>query len=203
MRHPYIIYTIPFISAFIHWVTIWMALKLLFHPKKPVYILGFKLQGVFPKKQLQIAENLGQVVANELLSFRDIEEKMTNPEKIKDMIPVLEQHIDHFLRYKLSDAMPVLSMFIGEGTINKIKGIFVTELEELFPELIKQYLSSVENELDLQKIVTDKVAAFSSEKLEIILNHILTKEFRFVEVIGTILGFMIGLLQIFFSYLIR
>ncbi|HEY6082056.1 MAG TPA: DUF445 family protein, partial [Chitinophagaceae bacterium] len=166
-------------------------------------ILGFKLQGVFPKKQLQIAENLGQVVANELLSFRDIEEKMTNPEKIKGMIPVLEQHIDHFLRYKLSDAMPVLSMFIGEGTINKIKGIFVTELEELFPELIKQYLSSVENELDLQKIVTDKVAAFSSEKLEIILNHILTKEFRFVEVIGTILGFMIGLLQIFFSYLVR
>lgn len=203
MKHPYIIYTIPFISAFIHWVTIWMALKLLFHPKKPVYILGFKLQGVFPKKQLQIAENLGQVVADELLSFRDIEEKMTDPEKIKGMIPVLEQHIDHFLRYKLSDAMPVLSMFIGEGTINKIKGIFVTELEELFPELIKRYLSSVENELDLQKIVTDKVAAFSSEKLEIILNKILTKEFRFVEVIGTILGFMIGLLQIFFSYLVR
>ncbi len=203
MKHPYLIYTIPFISAFIHWVTIWMALKLLFHPKKPVYILGFKLQGVFPKKQLQIAENLGQVVADELLSFRDIEEKMTDPEKIKGMIPVLEKHIDHFLRHKLSDAMPVLSMFIGEGTINKIKGIFVTELEELFPELIKQYLSSVENELDLQKIVTAKVAAFSSEKLEIILNKILTKEFRFVEVIGTILGFMIGLLQIFFSYLIR
>lgn len=203
MKHYYLIYAIPFISAFIHWLTIWMALKLLFHPKKPVYILGFRLQGVFPKKQMQIAENLGQIVADELLSFRDIEEKMTDPEKIRAMIPVLEQHIDHFLRYKLSDALPVLSMFIGDNTINKIKGIFVAELEELFPRLIRQYLYSVEHELDLKKIVTEKVAGFSSEKLEVILNHILTREFRFVEVIGTVLGFFIGLLQIFFSYLVR
>ena len=46
------LYSIPFISAFIHWLTIRMALKLLFHPRQPKRILGFTLQGVFPKKPI-------------------------------------------------------------------------------------------------------------------------------------------------------
>ena len=45
----------------------------------------------------------------------------------------------------------------------------------------------------------EKIKAFSGEKLENMLNQIMTKEFRFIEVIGTILGFLIGLLQIVFS----
>src|SRR5258708_1117189 len=73
------LYTIPFISSFIHWLTIWMALKLLFHPRQPKKILGFTLQGVFPKKQQQIAENLGRIVGQELLSFEDIEQTSPIP----------------------------------------------------------------------------------------------------------------------------
>ncbi len=78
MRIPWWFYTIPLISAFIHWLTIWMALKLLFHPRRPRKVLGFTLQGVFPKKQKQIAESLGRIVGQELLSFGDIEEN-TSP----------------------------------------------------------------------------------------------------------------------------
>ncbi|HLX67088.1 MAG TPA: hypothetical protein VKR41_08835, partial [Puia sp.] len=79
-RMTWWLYTIPFISAFIHWLTIWMALKLLFHPRNPRRILGFTLQGVFPKKQKQIAESLGRIVGQQLLSFRDIERPITDPE---------------------------------------------------------------------------------------------------------------------------
>ena len=41
---------------------------------------------------------------------------------------------------------------------------------------------------DLEKIVVDKIANFSSDRLETMLNQILTKEFRFVEVIGAALA---------------
>jgi uncharacterized membrane protein YheB (UPF0754 family) len=90
-------YTIPVISAFIHWLTIWMALKLLFHPRKPRKILGFTLQGVFPKRQPQIAESLGRIVGQELLSFTDIESDDHHPENVSKMLPLVEEHVDHFL----------------------------------------------------------------------------------------------------------
>ena len=92
--------------------------------------------------------------------------------------------------------MPMISMFVGDKTINQLKGVFIAELTELFPLIMKNYMNNMQEDLDLEKIVTDKVSLFSSDKLEQILNAIMSKEFRFVEVIGGVLGFLIGLFQV-------
>jgi uncharacterized membrane protein YheB (UPF0754 family) len=186
----------PVISAFTGWFTTWVAIKMLFHPRKPLKILGLKIQGIFPKNQQQIAEKLGEVVSKELLSFKEIEEKITNPSNLEKLKPEIEKHIDHFLRAKLSSTFPVLSMFIGEKTINQLKAAFLMELEELFPVLMRSYMNKLENDLDLKQIVTQKVAGFSGEKLENMLDQITKKEFKFLEVIGAAFGLLIGLVQV-------
>lgn len=193
--------SIPIISAFIGWFTNWIAIKMLFHPKEPKRILGITFHGIFPKRQKQFAEKLGKLVSNELLSFSDIEQKITKPENIEKLLPQVEQHIDTFLRTKLSDTFPMLSMFIGDKTINQLKTAFTAELQILFPSIMKNYMGNLQAELDLEKIVTEKVVGFSSDKLEQILNDIMKKEFKFVEIIGGVLGFIIGLIQIAITYL--
>jgi uncharacterized membrane protein YheB (UPF0754 family) len=70
------------------------------------------------------------------------------------------------------------------------------ELESLFPVLMKSYMTKLEQELDLEKIVTEKVASFSSNKLEDILNQITKKEFKFLELVGAVFGMMIGIVQV-------
>jgi uncharacterized membrane protein YheB (UPF0754 family) len=197
------LYSIPIISAFIHWLTIWMALKLLFHPRRPRRVLGFTLQGVFPKKQRQIAESLGRIVGQQLLSFGDIGKTIADPENVKRILPQVEAHIDNFLRNKLKETMPMISMFIGEKTIVQLKGVFMAELEELFPVVMRSYVSHLREDLDLERIVVERIAGFSNDRLEAMLNEFLTKEFRFVEVIGAGLGFLIGLLQILFTLMMR
>ena len=90
----------------------------------------------------------------------------------------------------------MLSMFIGEKTITQLKAAFLMELESLFPVLMKNYMNKLEKELDLEKIVTEKVAGFSTEKLEDILDQITKKEFKFLELIGALFGLLIGLVQV-------
>jgi len=197
------LYAIPFISAFIHWLTIWMALKLLFHPRHPKRILGFTLHGVFPKRQRLIAESLGRIVGQELLSFGDIEQAIVNPDNVQRILPLAEEHIDHFLRIKLKETMPMISMFIGEKTIGQLKEVFMSELEQLFPIIMKNYVANLRHDLDLERIVVEKIAGFSAHRLEDLLNEFLTKEFRFVEIIGAALGFLIGLLQIALTFMMR
>jgi uncharacterized membrane protein YheB (UPF0754 family) len=192
---------IPFISTFIGWFTNWIAIKMLFHPKEPKKILGLTFHGIFPKRQRQFAEKLGILVSTELISFKEIEEKIVNPENIKKIMPLVEIRVDEFLRSKLGEAFPMISMFIGENTINKLKDVFMTELETIFPELIGSYMKDLESQLDLNKIVTEKVYGFSSDKMETILNQIMSKEFRFVEVIGGVLGFIIGIFQVILTLL--
>ncbi|MBM3444730.1 MAG: DUF445 family protein [Bacteroidetes bacterium] len=187
---------IPLISAFIGWFTNWIAIKMLFHPKQPTRILFFTIQGIFPKRQQQFAEKLGKLVSAELISFSDIEQKLTHPDNLKKLMPLVDQKVDDFLRVKLSDVFPIISMFIGENTIQQLKGIFMNELEEILPELIRNYVRNLESQLDLEQIVVEKVSRFSSDKIESLLNQIMSTEFRFIEIIGGILGFLIGIIQI-------
>ena len=190
------LFTILLISAFIGYFTNWLAIKMLFHPKVPVRILGFTIQGIFPKRQQQFGEKLGKLVSTQFLSFAEIEQKISDPENLDKLMPEVEVHIDHFMQHKLPEAFPMISMFIGEKTITTLKTAFMEELRELFPTLMQRYAGVLRNELDLEAIVISKVSRLSSEKLEDLLYQIMAREFRYVELIGGILGFLIGLLQV-------
>ncbi len=87
---------IPLISAFIGWVVNLIALKILFHPRHPIKILGITFQGIFPKRQQQFAIKLGKVVSSELLPFEEIEQKLVSPDIFQKLLPLLEIHRDTF-----------------------------------------------------------------------------------------------------------
>lgn len=195
------IYLLPIIAAFTGWITNKIAIKLLFHPRLPVRFMGMTIQGVFPKRQQQFAEKLGKLVSRELLSFDDIKQKIARPENVHKIMPLVEKHIDHFLQVKLGEKMPIVRAFVGESTLNQMKSILMEELEALFPALMEDYMHQVKTDLDLEQIVTRKIAAFSTDKLEEILMQIMSKEFVFIEVIGAVLGFIIGLIQLALTFL--
>ena len=187
---------IPLISAFIGWIPIRIAIKMLFHPKKPVRILGFTIQGIFPRRQPRFAKQIGALVSNELVSFNEIEATITNEENVKKIMPLAEIHIDDFLRNKLKEAFPMIGMLIGEKTIGTLKTIFMNELETIFPIIIKGYVQNLQADLDLENMVAEKVAAISSDKLEAAVYQALTKELRLIQIFGAVLGFLIGLIQV-------
>ena len=191
----------PFIPAFTGWFTTWIAIYMLFHPRNPVRFLGITIQGIFPKRQRQVAEKLGVMVASELIHFDEIAIQLKNPEMLKGLNPVIEKHLDNFLHVKLKEKMPVISMFVGDGTLQKIKDGMMEEIELLLPEIISKYTDSLSQRIDIEKMVTEKVSNFSSDKLEQILQSVMKKEFRFIEIIGGVLGFVIGLIQMALSFL--
>lgn len=188
--------TIPLISAFIGYFTNWVAIKMLFHPREPKRLAGITVQGIFPKRQQQFSEKLARLVSDEFLSFRDIEQKISDPANLEKILPHVDRHIDSFLKDRLPQAFPMLSMFIGEKTMATLKTAFMKELQDLFPGLMRTYAAEMKEDLDLERIVREKVSGFSSDRLEGILYQIMASEFRFVEILGGVLGFLIGLAQV-------
>lgn len=191
-----VIYFIPLISAFIGWFTNWIAIKMLFHPKEPIKILGITFHGIFPKGQQQFALKLGSVVANDLLHVDEIVDKIKDPKNLDSLKPFIDKHVDEFLKIKLTEKLPVISMFLGDSTLNKVKEGLIEEIDLLLPQVIEQFTTSLQQKLDIQSIVAEKVAQFSSDKLEQILVDIMKKEFKFVEILGGVLGFIIGIFQV-------
>ncbi|NSL87779.1 DUF445 domain-containing protein [Chitinophaga solisilvae] len=194
------IYLLPVITACIGWLLNSLAVKMLFRPVQPVKLGFITLQGVFPKRQQALAQQIGTFAGEQLFSFAAIRTKLTDPEKVKAIIPVVEAHLDTFLREKLPKAMPVLSMFIGDSIVNQIKTLLVAELDTLFPVMISQYLDNIEQELDLKKIVSDKIAGISATQLEATTTQLLHRELRSFKWLGALTGFISGTAALLFHY---
>jgi uncharacterized membrane protein YheB (UPF0754 family) len=191
-----LIYLLPILAALIGWITNYLAIKMLFHPHHPKKILGLTFQGVFPKRQAQIAERLGDLVANELFSMKDvaktIEDLSTQPETMEEV----GKRIEKTIRGKLISAFPMLSMFLSDDMIEKVTSLFKGELEDFLRVSAQGLAVKMENSVDIQGLVRKKVQAFSSNKIEELLLSFMEQEFRFIEKIGALLGFLIGCIQL-------
>lgn len=191
-----LIYTLPFIAAITGWVTNFLAIKMLFHPKKKINLFFFSMQGIFPKRQDLLAERLGKMVSSELFSFKDIKDRFTSTSTALEINKVLDEKLEDFMEVKLKSAVPMFAMFLNKNIKAKIKDMLHLEFQNILPDILNKYSEKLEKDIDIEKIVYQKVAAFSSEKLEQILFSIMKKEFKFIEILGGILGFIIGIIQL-------
>jgi hypothetical protein len=62
--------------------------------------------------------------------------ELTENDPFESMKPVINDKLDDFFRHKLSAKLPMISMFIGDKTIEELKAVFMEELALLFPLLI-------------------------------------------------------------------
>ena len=192
-------FSLPFIAAFIGWVTNYLAIKMLFHPKNKIKILFFEIQGIFPKRKDKLAEKLGKMVSNDLISINEIIENIDHEEIGEESKIIMEQKIDEYIDNKLFQKMPMVKMFINEGLRTKLKTSLMEEFKEILPLFVHNYTEKLKKSNDIEKLVYQKVTNFSSDKIEEILFSIMKKEFRFVEISGAVLGFFIGLIQLLLS----
>jgi uncharacterized membrane protein YheB (UPF0754 family) len=121
-----------------------------------------------------------------------LKEKATS-EAVLDHIAM---RLEEGIASRLPRAFPMLAMFMSSKNAEKLKRVLLDQISGLNEELIDKLSGELEKELDVQGIVEEKVAAFSSDKLEEILFSIMRREFKFIEVVGAVLGFFIGLIQI-------
>lgn len=193
---------IPVISALIGWGTNWLAVKMLFRPKDKINLLFFSVQGVFPKNQQTVAEKIGNMVASELFSSKDIRERMVHPDNINTIRMVIEEKIDQYLNVTFPKNYPLTSLFFGKKRKQGFKEDLVLEVEKATPDVVEKYVQDIESALNIKEIIARKVAALPPDKLEAMLNSILKKEFQFIEYIGGVIGLVIGILQVILVHLL-
>ena len=88
-------------------------------------------------------------------------------------------------------------MFLSDEMIEKVTNLFKGELEDFLRVSAQGLAVKMEDSVDVQGLVREKVQAFSSNKIEELLLSFMEQEFRFIEKIGAVLGFLIGCIQVF------
>lgn len=179
---------LPLIGALVGWLVMSAGIWLFFK-----YVL--------PKRKPAIDRQISKLAA-EHFTFNEIEAKITSPESFQKLSPVIESHIDEFLRHKLGKSMPFLSAFIGDKTINQLKGVFMEELADLFPTVMKNYFGQLQQEIDLEGVLLAKLAGIPAQRIESTVQSTLAKEFRLLKMMGALTGLITGLVQLVATWLI-
>ena len=96
---------------------------MLFHPRIPFHFLGISIQGVFPKRQKQLAENLGTLVAEELFSVQEVALKLKELATSEESMELVGKRIEKTIREKLVKSFPMLAMFLTDEMVEKVTNL--------------------------------------------------------------------------------
>ena len=191
------------ISGAIGWITNWVAIKMLFRPHKEINFGLFKIQGLIPKRKAEIGTGIASIIQNELISVKDVISNIDREEFSKRLNSLIDDVLDKNLKKKVKEKFPLLQMFftdkVAKDIGNTIKEIVMENQEKIF-EIFSNY---AEENIDFEVIIYDKISNFSLDKLEEIITLLANKELKHIEVIGAILGMLIGAVQYLITFIIK
>lgn len=183
------------IGTFIGWVTNYIAIKLLFRPYNEINILGFKLQGVIPKRRKELAESIGKTVNAELISIKDITNTINSMELEVEIDKIVGDIVEKKIKGDFLGSYPMLKMFINDSIIDKIKSYIKSAIEENKGEIVNTIIEKLEREIDFEDLIIKKINDFSLEEVEKMTINIAKNELKHIEYIGAVLGAFIGIVQ--------
>ncbi len=181
------------VGGLIGWITNILAIKLLFRPIKPVKIpiLNIEILGLIPKRKNEIAANIGEVISNELLSMDDILDQALNNSNGENFNSYITDKIKNIINEKLN-IIPMPFRMMAAPYIDEILN---KEVPNAVDKISVDLLDKAKENVNIQEIVEEKINQLDLEKLEDIIIKVAKKELKHIEILGLVLGAIIGVLQ--------
>ena len=182
------------VGALIGWMTNVIAIKLMFRPIHPVGIKGtpFVFQGLIPKRKADIARSIGEVISEELISMDAIIDRVIEDMDKASIIQTIKMKVTSIAEEKMPSLIP--SMFKGM-IIQSIEKIIDENGEQIIVEMGEKLSHHAINAIDISKMVEEKIIAYDFEKIEEMILKISKNELKHIEILGGVLGFLIGVVQ--------
>ena len=181
------------IGGLIGWITNILAIKLLFRPITPIRIpiLNFEILRLIPKRKKEIAVNIGEVISNELLSMDDILEQALNNSNGENFNSYIIEKIKGIINEKLN-IIPMPFRMMASPYIDEILN---KEVPSAISEITDDLLIKAKENVNIQGIIEEKINELDLEKLEDIIIKVAKKDLKHIEILGLVLGSIIGVLQ--------
>ena len=195
MNTSVLLFLTPLITAAIGWLTNWVAIQMLFHPREPMRIFFWRWQGLIPRRQQQLAEEAAEIIEREILQQHAILHEIRKIE----LTPYLNEAARKLVWERVGpqlQAIPLLGGFINDGTLAKFEVIAASAMKEEAGPLMEKVATQFEASVDLKQMIEENIAAFDLDRLEAIVNQVAKREFRTIERLGAVLGFIIGCVQV-------
>lgn len=188
---------LPLVGGIVGLVTNWLAIQMIFRPQEPRRYLGLvTYQGLFPKRQNEIARDYAQECADDIVTPRNLIGMLSQGEGGQRLVDLVMgalreryEELVKFLRYQ------PLSRILLVPTLDHIRETIVDEVLKAAPTARPELEDYLKEKLDVAETMRERLSKLSKPEFERILRSIMDEDERTLVLLGGVLGGAIGLVQ--------
>lgn len=188
---------LPLFGLMVGYATNWLALRLIFYPQKPKrYFFGLiRVQGLFIKRQSDVAREYAKVVANKILTTERMFEFMLRGPGADKLAEIVRASIERNIDSNLQENRVIFQTLIGQSQLKIIKNIACYRFLQELPLSIRDTFGYAEQVIDMENMLREKMENLSSEDFVNFLRPVFQEDEWILILVGAMLGMLAGIGQ--------
>lgn len=186
---------LPAFGLFIGFASDWLALQMLFHPKRPVKILGLTYQGLFLKRQQEVSRDYARLVADQIITPSNIWQGILEGPGADKLFALVQRHVEQMVDEQAGIARPLVAFAIGSRQYQQMKKSVTEKLVQTLPATLKHVEGYAEGAMDVRNTLMERMQRLSPEEFEGMLRPAFKEDEWSLIAVGAALGFLVGELQ--------
>ena len=184
------------VGAVVGAVTNFMAIKMLFWPRRARDLGPFRLQGMFPKRQEEIATELAHIAADQFIVPEKIFGRLAwrilpDPED-----PELADNLEALLVERAPALQGVLAAIFKPEQREQLKALLAETYREQMPAVVEDVVAAAASQLDVHATLVAKVVALPKLRFEQFIRQLFATEEIYLIIYGAVVGAMMGAMQL-------
>jgi uncharacterized membrane protein YheB (UPF0754 family) len=190
-------WVMPIFGGLTGWFTDWLALKMIFHPKKPTRILGlFTWQGMFLKRRKEVAKEYGALIAAEVVTPRNILEAILRGPLSNRLYSLVQEQVKAAIDEQAGTVGRLLLHATGSKQYETMKQVVADRVVETLPTTLRHVEKYAGDAMDLHYTLVTKMQELTEEEFEALLRPAFQQDEWILIMVGAVLGFLVGELQV-------
>ncbi len=193
-------WVLPVGGALVGYLTNVLALKMIFDPKQPKKIGPFTIHGLFFRRQDEIAVEQGMLIAEEIFNPEKVAAAVLKGPSSDKLFKLINKHMQEAFDQFSGYAKPLVLMTVGTERYIAIKEKAIEETIDSLEDSMKHLHAYVEEAMDVENTVIEKVKLLSPEQFERMIRPIFEEDEWMMTLGGGVLGLLVGCFQFFIVF---
>jgi len=187
---------LPAFGLMVGWATNWLALKMIFNPKEIVRVGPFNVQGLFHKRQPEVARDYGNLVADEVVTPANILEAILRGTYSDRIVTLIEGHVQRAIDEQTGIARPFVTFAVGSEEYRKIQQTAVDEIVRRMPDALQHVTKYAEEAMQIRETLVTRLQGLPPMEFEGMLRPAFEEDEWILIAVGAALGFVVGWFQL-------
>jgi len=188
-------WVLPLFGMLVGYFTNFLALKLIFRPLNPINFGKLLIQGMFIRRQVEVASEYSKMVASKIITIENIFEYIIRGPGSEKLKSIVQKQIEFTINETAGIIKSLVEITTGSKLFLHIRNIACFRFMQELPMNIRHVFGYAENALDLEHILREKMIGLSPLEFESFLRPVFQEDETTLIIIGAVLGGMAGLLQ--------